>query len=330
MLRHEFRRWACCVTSGESRPSEPEFPLRGKIWIFSLDFLPLDTWQLDGCGAWGWTSWAKGWGLCVSTQSSAFSRLCLIQGSAPAALSHTRESYDLPWGDTPSFHAALWSTCSVPGALMEARGSSLSSGPGAGVRPSHTRLWGRAVARSHFGWGFQGQSPQVPAAGSVCPLQAPCVSWLSLTELPFPSHTPRPIQPPPSLQSFPTSFNPRLLQTPTHGPACRCPGEQGPGSALRSNGAPCACTRWTGRCQVPGQSCSPGPRAEHAPGGQPGPATSNSLGDGTRLYHMSMGGVPAVDATLLGSSLCSPSFPASHALFISHCSLIVTWKKFHL
>lgn len=254
MLRHGFRWWACCVTSGESCPSEPEFPLRRKIWIFSLDFLPLDTWQLDGCGAWGGTSWAKGWGLCVSTQSSAFSRLCLVQGSPPAALSHMRESYDLLWGDTPSFHAALWSTRAVPGALMEARGSSPSSVPGAGVRPSHTRLSGRAVARSHFGWGLQGQSPQVPAAGSVsplrapglgpacsvCPLQAPWVSWLSLTELPFPSHTPHPIQPPPSLQSFPTSFNPRLLQTPTHGPTCRCPGGQGLGSALRRNGAPCA------------------------------------------------------------------------------------------
>lgn len=116
--------------------------------------------------------------------------------------------------------------------------------------------------------GRAGPSLQVPAAGSasplrarglgpacpVCPLQTPCVSWLSLTELPFPSHTPCPIQPPPSLQSFPTSFSPRLLQTPTHGPACRCPGGQGPGSTLRSNGARYACTRWTGRRQVPGQS----------------------------------------------------------------------------
>ena len=111
------------------------------------------------------------------------------------------------------------------------------------------------------------RAPGLGPACSVCPLQTPCVSWLSLTELPFPSHTPRPIQPPPSLQSFPTSFSPRLLQTPTHGPACRCPGGQGPGSTLRSNGARYACTRWTGRRQVPGPSCSPGPRAEHAPRG---------------------------------------------------------------
>lgn len=138
--------------------------------------------------------------------------------------------------------------CQVPDG---AHGSSPSSGQvGAGVRPSHRQLSGRAVARSDFGWGLQGkvkvggcplQALSVPegpwaALGLVSVLCKHLVSWLSPAELPFPTHTPRPIQPPPSLQSFPASFNSRLLQTPTYEPAGRCPGVQGPGSTLRSNG----------------------------------------------------------------------------------------------
>ena len=61
------------------------------------------------------------------------------------------------------------------------------------------------------------RAPGLGPACSVCPLQTPCVSWLSLTELPFPSHTPRPIQPPPSLQSFPTPA-PRLHCSEAKGP----------------------------------------------------------------------------------------------------------------
>lgn len=90
VLRHEFRRWACCVTSGESRPSEPEFPLCGKIWIFSLDFLPLDTWQLDGCGAWGWDELGKGVGsLCLHAE------FCLLPALPhPGICSSRSESHE--------------------------------------------------------------------------------------------------------------------------------------------------------------------------------------------------------------------------------------------
>lgn len=56
----------------------------------------------------------------------------------------------------------------MPGALMEPRGSSLSSGQvGAGVRLSHRQLSGRAVARSDFRWGLRGKVKVLR-----CPLQA--------------------------------------------------------------------------------------------------------------------------------------------------------------
>lgn len=151
-----------------------------------------------------------------------------------------------------------------------------------------------------------------------------------LQRCPFPHTHHAPSSHPHLCRAFPPPSAPGSCRLP---PMNRCAGAQAYKARFPLSEAMVPAVHARGRqagarWQVPGQSCSPGPRAEHALGGRPWPVTSNSFGDSTRLCPWS--GVPVVDAALLGSSLCSLSLPASHPLFISLCSLIITWKIFHL
>ena len=255
--------------------------------------------------------------------------LCHVQGSAPAALHHSRESCDLPWADTPSFHAALWSTRPVPGALMETHGSSPSSGPGAGVRPAHMRLSGRAVARSHFGWRVQGQVCR-------CPLQA-----LSVPEGPWAGSSLLRLSSANTLCFLALTYRAALSLThTTPHPATPISAEL---SHLLQPQAPADSHPWTGvqvpRWTRPGfhpqkQWCplcmhevdrqAPGARTVVQPGAasracsqrRPWPATSNSFGDGTRRHlRLWVGPLRWMPPSWEARSLPHPSLPPLPSLF---------------